>query len=372
MYASRERSLVTPLTAAFAALVVYASLYPFAGWRWPGGSGWAEVLRLPWPRYRILFDIWTNLAGYAPLGFLLCAGRLRHGGGGLVVAGLVSVALASALSYAMEVTQQFIPGRYPSAMDWALNSTGALLGALAAWAAHALGLFQHWGALRDRWFVRRHAGALALLLLWPVGLLFPAPFALGLGLTWERVQDGLVGLLLDVPWAQDALEWVSDLPTPLERPPLVVAGLGTGLSLLGTCLLAYAVMRPGWRRWLAALALAGLGLGTTTLSATLNFGPVHALGWLTPEVLPAVALALLLALPLAWVGARAAAALGLVLLSAQFTLVAQFPADPYFAVSLQAWEQGQFIHFYGLAQWVGWLWPFAAIAWLLARVTSKA
>jgi hypothetical protein len=26
------------------------------------------------------------------------------------------------------------------------------------------------------------------------------------------------------------------------------------------------------------------------------------------------------------------------------------------------------VRFHGIAQWVGWLWPYAAMAWLLARV----
>jgi hypothetical protein len=52
-------------------------------------------------------------------------------------------------------------------------------------------------------------------------------------------------------------------------------------------------------------------------------------------------------------------------------LVAQAPTDPYFAQSLQAWEQGRFIRFHGAAQWVGWLWPYAAMAYLLARVSAR-
>ena len=51
--------------------------------------------------------------------------------------------------------------------------------------------------------------------------------------------------------------------------------------------------------------------------------------------------------------------------------VAQAPADPYFAQSLQAWEQGRFIRFYGVARWVGWLWPYAAIVYLLARLGAR-
>jgi len=51
--------------------------------------------------------------------------------------------------------------------------------------------------------------------------------------------------------------------------------------------------------------------------------------------------------------------------------VAQAPTDPYYAESLQGWEQGRFIRFHGLAQWIGWLWPYAALFYLLARVTAR-
>jgi hypothetical protein len=71
------------------------------------------------------------------------------------------------------------------------------------------------------------------------------------------------------------------------------------------------------------------------------------------------------------IGRRLAAAFGLAVLALLVGLVAQAPADPYYAASLKAWEQGRFIRFHGLAQWVGWLWPFAAMAWLLLRLARR-
>jgi thiosulfate reductase cytochrome b subunit len=35
--------------------------------------------------------------------------------------------------------------------------------------------------------------------------------------------------------------------------------------------------------------------------------------------------------------------------------------SPYFDQSLGAWEQGRFIHFHGVSQWLGWIWPFVAL-----------
>ena len=58
-------------------------------------------------------------------------------------------------------------------------------------------------------------------------------------------------------------------------------------------------------------------------------------------------------------------------LSGLVALVAHAPADRYFADSLQAWEQGRFVRFHGAAQWVGWLWPYAALAYLLSRVAAR-
>ena len=68
---------------------------------------------------------------------------------------------------------------------------------------------------------------------------------------------------------------------------------------------------------------------------------------------------------------RAAAALTLLGLVVQLALLNQAPADPYFAQTLQTWEQGQFIRFHGVVQWLGWLWPYAALLYVLIRLSSR-
>ena len=107
------------------------------------------------------------------------------------------------------------------------------------------------------------------------------------------------------------------------------------------------------------------------LSTMLNFGPEHAMTWRTPATTLALALGWLLSLPCALLPRRWAAALGLVALGGLVALVTQVPADPYFAQSLADWEQGRFVRFHGLAQWVGWLWPWAAIVWLAGRLAAR-
>lgn len=144
----------------------------------------------------------------------------------------------------------------------------------------------------------------------------------------------------------------------------------TALGLLGPCLVAFSVARAGWRRVALAFGAAALAGAATTLSTALNFGPTHLFAWGTPRVFAALGAGLVLAVAASAVPRRAAAGLGLVALTALVALVAQAPADPYFAQSLQDWEQGRFIRFHGAARWVGWLWPYAAILYLLARLAT--
>jgi putative membrane protein len=126
---SRHRSSATPLALALAALVLYASLYPFVGWRWPAGSGAAALLKLPWPPWQTALDEALNFMGYLPLGLLIFIAAARSG---LRAGPAFALALLapSALSYAMEVVQHLLPGRHPSLKDWLMNSLGALAGAL--------------------------------------------------------------------------------------------------------------------------------------------------------------------------------------------------------------------------------------------------
>jgi len=370
MSSARHRSSATPLALAYAALVIYASLYPFTGWRWPPGQTLATMAALAWPPWHNDFDNWSNLLGYLPLGALLLIAA-RRSGVRVVPALALAVGVPAMLAYAMEVLQHFVAGRHPSLKDLALNSLGALCGALLAGLWHAVGLVDRWHALRQRWFARDSAGALALLALWPVALLFPAPVSFGLGQVDERLRETLAAWLQDVPWADAAYTLLATpaQPVPALRPlaeALIVAG-----GLLAPCLVAYSIVAPGWRRVVMAAGACTLGVGGMTLSTLLNFGPANALAWLSPHTLPGLGLGAVLAVLLAPLPSRLVAGVGLVVLTGLVVGVAQAPDDPYFAQSLKAWEQGRFVRFHGLAQWVGWLWPYVAMGWMLSRLGTR-
>ena len=362
-----------PLAAAYAALIVYASLYPFSGWHHPQGLWSLAFLSLPWPRWWDRFDVVANLVGYLPLGALVHVAVLRSGRS-RAMAALSALALPSLLSLTMEMLQNYLPQRVPSAADWALNSAGAALGMALAALADRLGLALRWQALSDRWFVDRSAVGLTLLLLWPVGMLFPAPVPLGLGQVRSQllgVADAVGAWLEDVPWAAP---WAGGLLESANAPVVPLSPLAEGaltaFGLLAPCLLAFTMSRPGWRRFALVLGAGALGVAAMTLSTALNYGPQHALSWQTATTLPALLAAMLLAATCVGLSRRAAAALGLVVATALVVLAAQAGGDPYFAHSLQAWEQGRFIRFHGVAQWIGRLWPYAVLAYLLRRVVA--
>ena len=365
---TRHRSSAAPLAWLYVALIVYASLYPFTGWRLPGVSPLA-FLALPWPHWWTWFDLVTNLLGYIPFGALVFGALVRSDV--RIRPAMLSACLAGAgLSFAMELLQNFLPLRVSSNVDLGVNALGTLIGVTLGWRVHVRGGVELWQVARDRWFIARSAGGIALLVLWPVGLLFPLPVPLGQGQVLLRLQEAIpqwVEGTSIAPWFEG---WAD---ADLERAALSPGGEFAliALGLLAPCMIAFSVARPGWRRLVLVFGAVALGCAATTLSTALNFNPQHLLAWSTPQALAALVFGAVAACLISVVPGRAAAGVGLIALTALVTVVAQAPADPYFAQSLQLWEQGRFIRFHGAARWVGWLWPYAAILYLLARLGAK-
>lgn len=353
-----------PLSWIYAALIAYASLYPFEGWRDQGIAPWV-YLTAPLPKYWTRFDVVSNVLGYAPLGFLLALARLRLRARLSAVG--VAVVLAGMLSLGMEMLQSFLPMRVPSNLDALLNVLGALLGAVLARVLLALGWLERWSRFRAHWFVPRSSGALALLATWPLALLFPVPVPFGLGQVLERLEDALAQALMDTPW----LEWLPLREVELQPLLQINEVLCMGLGLLLPVMLAYSVVRQTWQRvWSLVLALL-VGIGASALSSVLTYGPEHAWEWVAPEVYMGVGLALLMGLLMLRVSARMTLVLALTFLVWQLSMLNNASADVYFSQTVQTWEQGRFIRFHGLIQWLGWLWPYVLLGYLLWAVGAS-
>ena len=358
-----RKTAAWPLAWIYTVLIVYASLYPFDNWRVQGIAPWA-FLTAPLPKYWTGFDVLSNVLGYAPLGFLLALAlhRTRRQWPGIWQATLA----AAGLSLSMETLQMFLPVRVPSNVDAALNVAGALLGAVTARALEWVGLLERWSRFRDRWFVAEAGGALALLAVWPMALLFPAPVAFGLGQVLERAEAALAHWLEDSPM----LEWMPLREVELQPLLPVSELLCVAMGVCLPCLLAFSVLRQRYQRFVLAGLIVALGVGASALSAALTYGPAHAWGWVSTEVAVGLAVAVVGTVVMAFAPARVCLVLALVALVWQLSLLNNASADAYFALTLQTWEQGQFIRFHGLIQWLGWLWPYVALLYLVMRLSS--
>ena len=360
-----QKTSAWPLAWVYVTLIVYASLYPFDGWRIQGIAPWA-FLWAPFPQYWTIFDVISNVLGYAPLGFFftLAFRRTRPRLPALTVATL----MATALSSVMESLQFFLPLRVPSNVDWLLNVAGAWLGGATAVVLTWAGVLARWSRFRAKWFIADARGALVLLALWPVGLLFPAPVAFGLGQVYERLEESVAAWLQGTPW----LEW---LPLrEVELQPMLQGSevLCVLFGLMLPCLLAYSVVRTLQQRWSAMLVFLTLGLFASALSAALTYGPVHAWDWTSSEVRAGVVAALCATSLAAFLSRRTCLVIALVCLVLQLALLNNAATDAYFSLTLQTWEQGRFIRFHGLIQWIGWLWPYVALAYLMQRLSTAS
>ena len=138
------------------------------------------------------------------------------------------------------------------------------------------------------------------------------------------------------------------------------------LTLVSAALVAAAIYIPHVAWGIVAGAVAGLGLGVFALKHTL-ISPRDGRAGYTPNPWIGGGLALLLVL-VSW---RVSAAVALLALGVYLSLLNRAPESPYFAQTLQLWEQGRFIRFNGLAQWVGWLWPYVASLYLLGQIARR-
>jgi len=347
----RESSLARFYLVAYALLVVYASLYPLAGWRDAGGSAFAFLVA-PWPRYVTAFDVAANFFGYLPYG-LLCVlaarPRLRP-----AAALLIAVATAAAFSLSLEALQSFLPARIASNVDVIANVAGAACGGLAGvWLAPGL-LGGPLRRLRAEAVTSGTAADLGLTLLglWLFAQLNPATLLFGTG-DLRDLFSGAVG-------ARHAAElFVS------------VEAVTTAANLTAVALLASAGVREGApvRQLVAALIL--LALAVKTLAFAILMQAEHVFAWLTPGALLGLAAGAAFAFAAMRLPRTARLALAAALLMAATVLVNLSPANPYFAATLKVWEQGHFLNFNGLTRLVSSAWPFAALVYLVYLASAR-
>ncbi|HDR9241262.1 TPA: VanZ family protein [Burkholderia vietnamiensis] len=365
----RASSLALQAFAAYAALVVYASLYPFEGWV-SLGIGPFDYLLAPLQRYVTVFDVATNVLGYMPFGALgVLALHPRWRG---VAATLVVTGLGVLLSGTMEALQTYLPTRVASNLDLGANALGALLG--ASLAAPATGALLDRGALRRlrfAWFEADGATPLLLGALWPFAILFPSPFLFGIGdwpaALWERADRSMQDALLAwLPAAWHVSEWPERVDGWLSDSGWEAA-LGA-LMLFAALAIASLPMRASAPRVRLLIAFVAATLALKAAATFMQSSTGLVVVWATPGARLGIELGFAAALVALRVPPAWRALLAAVALLAGVALVNLLPVNPFFDFTLSGWRQGRYVHFNSLARWLAWIWPYAALLWLGQRV----
>ena len=89
-----------------------------------------------------------------------------------------------------------------------------------------------------------------------------------------------------------------------------------------------------------------------------------AFDWATPGALAGLVCGTVAALLALRLRRRSRAALAAGALTVALVFVNLLPVNPYFDAVLADWRQGRYLHFNGLAHWIAWIWPYAALVWL--------
>lgn len=342
----RESPLARILFAVFAALTVYASLYPMEGWRDSGLSPFA-YLSAPWPRNVIHFDVAANVLGYIPYGFLAAVAvqpRLRG-----IWAFLAATASALVLTLILEALQSYLPARIASNLDALCNVTGAALGAAAALLLGPRLLAEGpLGRLRKNAFL---AGGVVDLGLALMGL-------------WLFIQLNPTTLLFG---AGDLREFLGAREPRGQRPEffITIEALTAAANLTAAGLLFSSLSNSKALVRLQILLLLFAALLVKTMAFAILMRAENIFTWLTPGAQIGLAVGVVVVLFGVWLprGARLVAAA--VLIMAATVLVNLAPPNPYLIASLKVWQQGHFLNFNGLTRVVSALWPFAALGYLM-------
>ncbi|WP_410500105.1 VanZ family protein [Chitinibacter sp. S2-10] len=342
-----EPTRISPFFVAVSLLLVLIlSLFPFTNWRFTGEPVFA-FFTYPLPYYATIFDNAVNVLAYIPLGLgLMLMFRQR------VLAALIAVIACAAISCSVEFIQQFLPGRIASNLDILSNTSGGLIGA-------AMGLVLRSRSWVQRWLIFRHellAGgrvmewSLVWLVLWFVTQLDPTQPYLGVVVEPRGLPQAFIAPIADAALFLRLLEAAGVM--------LNLAGVG----LFASVLLAYGRDIPR-----VVSAILGFALVLKMAFAGMLLKPEQFFAWLNLNIILGGlcgALILVLAWPL---HRRYRAVLAIVCLSLAVGVSLIWPLAPQLTATLPLfkWQYGHLLHFSGLAQVVGDIWPFGAMALLV-------
>jgi VanZ family protein len=341
--------LALVLALAYLLTVAYASLQPLRGWRLPPEHLYG-FLTAAWPRYITLEDVLANAIAYMPLGLLLALGLRQFFQPVLsVIAGAL---LTTTVSIAMESMQLFLPARIPSNIDVLANSTGALIGALAA------PLFLPSRSIGARLIAWRNLvfqpGALT-----ETGVLIAA--------LWVITQlDPLTQI-----FGTGNLRATFDLPLYFFHTPGLLLSAEAAVvffNLLGLGLLLSTLLRHNARRGviIAGFIIAAIALKMIITAVLAN--PQGAFAWMTPGVMIGFSMGVMVLLAgVLSLGHRVRLWLSILCIVLALAAINLAPDNPYFSMPprLAGGRVSHLLSFSAILRALSELWPLLALAYLI-------
>jgi hypothetical protein len=250
------------------------------------------------------------------------------------------------------------------------NSIGAAIGAIAgALLTPVLLEESRFLQLRERWFLPIAGRGLILMALWPLAQLYPQEYLFGQGQMLPVLSNWLTQWM-DTP--VDLGELLRGAREVSIEQYWLAETFITAASLCGALLIFLGVLRDKAPRTLLTLLLLAAALLIKLLVGGLSFGPDNALGWITPGAVMGVAVGLLLLAGLVLTRPVTQRRVAVLLLLLSLAAVNLAPTNPYFSATLQTWVQGQFLNFFGAAQFLSLWWPVFALWFLLHRQVRKS
>lgn len=365
-YSPRPSAFLRAGLLVYLLLIVYASWYPFSGWKDVGIQA-LPILLAPWPRYWTVFDLVTNVVGYIPLGALTVFSLHPKVRGWLAIA--MAIFCGIVVSGAMEAGQSFLPNRVPSNLDFFTNIGGAVIGALVG--VRLSPVFLEPGRLyllRQHWFTHHASRGLIVLALWPLAQIYPQAYLMGHGQIVPILSGWLSTLLATPVDLGDLLRYGATLTVEqfwLAETIITACGL-TGAVLTLLCLL-----RKGAPKAALAAAFVGAALLIKSLASALLFSPHNAFSWLTPGATGGLLVGALMLSGLGFAQPPVQRRLAIFMLLLSLAIVNIVPANHYFTVTLQTWIQGKFLNFNGAAQFLALSWPFLALSYLIHAIVPQ-
>lgn len=345
MSAQRGTILAFYLAIACILVVVFASLYPFSGWRDPGIDTLSFVsMRLP--RRMLWADFFINLSAYIPLGFFVSVALFSRTG--RFWAFLASTLFCCLLSLSMESLQMYLPSRVASNLDWIANTAGGLAGALLSLRTWRSSLFDiHLTRFRDAWFLEGSAGdaGIALLALW----LF----------TQANPSLPLMG-----SWVPDKGHMLQRLFTPHHFSPAEAGSIA--INLLSFGLVTSLMIRIEKAKAVPVVLALLFAILIKSAMAGFLLKPSVFFAWASQEAMVGVGAGLGLTFMFRDFAPRARVLVAAAAIFAQIAFTALTPdiASPTSELFLFNWKYGQLPTLNGATSFLAKLWPLLALAYL--------